>query len=239
MSVAIRENIEEYMNSLKEWIRETEECPPEEMSDFFTVRIAGYEEHMSVWQSAYERFAAFLPENCRTVLDLGCGTGLELREIWKRYPDVEVTGIDLCRSMLDRLLEQYSGMPLTVICKDYFLHDLGRRQWDAVISFESLHHFLPAQKLVLYRKICESLKDGAEFLCGDYIACCPEEEELLRCLYLEKRKRFKIPEDMYVHFDIPLTAEHEIRLLHLAGFSEVSVVASIEGVTIIKAGKGR
>lgn len=51
------------------------------------------------------------------------------------------------------------------------------------------------------------------FLLGDYIACCEEEEELLRGVYLQKRKGSAIPEHQFVHFDIPLTLEHESRIL--------------------------
>ena len=53
---------------------------------------------------------------------------------------------------------------------------------------------------------------------GDYIACCIEEEKLLRSVYLKKRKQSAMPEHCYVHFDIPLTLEHEKELLQNAGF---------------------
>lgn len=178
METVIRENREEYMQSLRKWLRETENNAPEEMSRFFEER-------------------------------------------------------------LDRLQKKYGQGPLTVICGDYLKCDLGRDRWDAVISFESLHHFLPGQKLLLYRRIWESLRDGGEFLLGDYIACCPQEEALLREACLKKRERFQIPEDEYVHFDIPLTEEHEIRLLNQAGFFEVSVADSIEGATILRAERRR
>lgn len=59
---------------------------------------------------------------------------------------------------------------------------------------------------------------------GDYIACCDEEEELLRSVYLEKRRQSAIPENRYVHFDIPLTLEHEKELLQNAGFVIEKVV---------------
>lgn len=58
----------------------------EKMSDFFENRLDGYDEHMMKnIESAYEFYsfaAKCLPaaENC-TVLDLGCGTGLELEKI--------------------------------------------------------------------------------------------------------------------------------------------------------------
>lgn len=88
-----------------------------------------------------------------------------------------------------------------------------------VISFESLHHFLPKRKEKLYERISRSLKDGGVFLLADYTACCEQEEELLRNVCLERREKWRIPAERYVHFDIPLTLEHEMGLLQDAGLS--------------------
>ncbi len=226
----------EYIQNLKQWLLDTADSPLEEMSDFFAKRLHDYEEHMSVWEESYRVFAEVLPLECRKVLDLGCGTGLELDKIWQKNPDMEVTGVDLCANMLDKLHEKHPDRHLTTICQDYFQYDFGYETWDAVISFESLHHFLPEQKRGLYRKIYCSLKERGVFILGDYIACCNEEEELLRTTYLSKRKQSAIPENCYVHFDIPLTLEHEKELLRDAGFVIEKV---LDGeATIIIAARG-
>lgn len=227
---------EEYMQGLKQWLRDTADSPLEEMSDFFTKRLHDYEEHMSVWEEDYQVFDEALPLECQKVLDLGCGTGLELDKIWQKNPDIEVTGVDLCANMLKKLLEKHHDKPLAAICQDYFQYDFGYAKWDAVISFESLHHFLLERKRGLYRKIFCSLKKRGVFLLGDYFACCNEEEELLRSVYLKKRKQFPISESCYVHFDIPLTLEHEKELLQEAGFVIEKILDG--NVAIIIAGKG-
>lgn len=227
----------EYLQELKNWLRDTADEPLEEMSAFFTKRLDGYEEHMSAWEKSYQLFAQLLPLDCKRVLDLGCGTGLELDLIWQRNPGIEVTGVDLCQDMLNKLLEKHPDKHLTVFCQDYFQYDFGRGQWDAVISFESLHHFLPERKRELYQKIFHGLKDGGLFLLGDYIACCDEEEDLLRGVYLEKRKRFAVPENRFVHFDIPLTQEHETALLQDAGFVIEKVLDNPDGAMIFTAAK--
>ena len=212
------ESTEKYLQDLKQWLQDTSDSPLEEMSDFFTKRLDDYEEHMSIWEQSYQIFAESLPSKCKNILDLGCGTGLELDKIWQKNPDIEVIGVDLCQSMLDKLLEKHSDKRLTIVCQDYFRYDFGCDKWDAVISFESLHHFLPERKKVLYQKIYNGLKHGGAFILGDYIACCNEEEELLRSVYLKKRKQFAIPDNSFVHFDIPLTLEHESELLQNVGF---------------------
>ena len=55
------------------------------------------------------------------------------------------------------------------------------------------------------------------FVNGDYFACCDEEENLLRETWIRKRREENIPDDTFVHFDIPLTKEHEAELLKKVG----------------------
>jgi len=229
---------EKYLQDLKKWLRDTSASPLEEMSDFFTKRLEGYEKHMSIWEESYQLFAEALPFGCQKILDLGCGTGLELDKIWQKNPDINVTGVDLCQSMLDKLSEKHSDKHLTTVCQDYFQYDFGYGKWDAIISFESLHHFLPERKKELYQNIYNGLKNSGAFILGDYIACCDEEEELLRSVYLQKRRESSIPEHYFVHFDIPLTLEHESKLLQNAGFTIEKVLNNPDNATIITARKG-
>lgn len=231
------QSTEEYLQGLKQWLHDTADAPLEEMSDFFTRRLHDYEEHMSVWENSYEIFAQSLPADCRKILDLGCGTGLELDRIWQKNPRLEVTGIDLCRDMLNKLQAKHGDKSLVTVCQDYFQYDFGRERWDAVISFESLHHFLPEQKEKLYEKIYSSLQENGVFLLGDYIACCDEEEEVLRSEYLKRRRQSDIMADCFVHFDIPLTLEHETEMMKNAGFVIQKVSDEPDGATIIIAKK--
>ena len=225
------------MAELKDWLETVKDEPPERMDAFFTARIDGYEEHMQIWAQAYRRFARLLPAQPGEVLDLGVGTGLELDEIWAMDPTIPVTGVDLCRAMLDVLAQKHGDKDLTLVCDDYFHYDMGVNRWDTVISFESFHHFLYDKKLALYQKIFWGLKPGGRLLLGDYIACCEEEEILLRDIYLEKRRQYAVPDGQFIHLDIPMTLEHETAILREAGFQTVTPVDSIAGATIIIAQK--
>ncbi len=227
------ETKEKHMQDLRQWLQDTCDAPLEEMSEFFTKRLDGYEEHMLLWEKSYQMFAEEVPLKCKAILDLGCGTGMELDRIWQRNPDIEVTGVDLCQSMLNKLLDKHPHKHLTTVCQDYFQYDMCHDKCEAIISFESLHHFLPEKKKKLYKKIFEGLKKDGLFILGDYIACCDEEEELLRSTCLEKRKQFAIPEDSFIHFDIPLTLEHEKELLLESGFAVEKVLDNPDGATII------
>ncbi len=55
----------------------------------------------------------------------------------------------------------------------------------------------------------------------------------MRSVYLKRRKQFAISENSFVHFDIPLTLEHERELLQNAGFVPGKVLDNPDGATII------
>lgn len=213
----------EYMKGLKGWLDSQEDTPLEEMSSFFAARLSDYEEHMlEHWAFGYEYLAKLIPADAKHVLDLGCGTGLELDELFKLRPDIKVTGIDLSADMMAKLKEKHADKDLTLICASYFDEPFPA-DVDAVISFESLHHFTAAEKLPLFQKAYNCLKEGGLFLNGDYFACCDEEETLLRETCDRRRAKQNIPAEQFVHFDTPLTEEHEMQVLRDAGFKEVSV----------------
>ena len=102
-----------------------------------------------------------------------------------------------------------------------------------VISVESLHHFKPEKKLGLFQKIFEALPEGGTFLNVDYIACCQEEEDVLFAECARRREAAGIPEEQFVHFDTPLTLEHEMELLRAAGFSKVEALENLDAVFLV------
>jgi tRNA (cmo5U34)-methyltransferase len=79
----------------------------EKMEDFFIARVDGYDSHMINdvigCKEGYVKMAELLPDTVVNLLDLGCGTGLELDEIFKTHPNIKVTGVDLTKAMLDVL----------------------------------------------------------------------------------------------------------------------------------------
>ena len=94
------------------------------------------------------------PKNAHArVLDLGCGTGLELGYYYARNPTAAVTGIDLAGDMLNALRRKYPDKDLTLIQGSYFAIPLGENCYDAVVSVESLHHFTQEEKIPLYRNV--------------------------------------------------------------------------------------
>ena len=214
----------------------------EKMSDFFEARLDGYDEHMMTNIECADEFypltARCLPtaENCQ-VLDLGCGTGLELEAYFASNPSAKVTGIDLSEGMLEALKKKFTDKDITLICDSYFDVPLGEKVFDAAVSVESLHHFTKEEKLPLYRKLQEALKDGGFFILTDYFAESEEHEVLYRKELIAMKKEQGIADDEFYHYDTPLTVEHEMEALLEAGFSKVEVLNHWGATYLLKASK--
>lgn len=214
----------------------------ERMDEFFAARVDIYDGHMlrevPGCREGYRQMAAALPEGTDSLLDLGCGTGLELAEIFQRFPLCKVTAIDLTAAMLERLRLQYAGRALTLVCGDYFACELGENRYDAAVSFQSLHHFPPDQKRLLYRRICRSLKAGGVYIEGDYMVEDEAEETFYRLENERLRHEQGIKEDVFCHYDTPCTVCHQIELLREAGFAEIRQLYREENTTLLAAKKG-
>lgn len=205
--------------SIKQWLKSTEDEPLETMGGFFDRRVDSYEDHMRPWRAYYRWLGELIPAQSETLLDLGCGTGLELDEIFRLHPDIRVTGIDLAPGMLARLREKHPERKLTLTVGDYLTVPLAPCAFDVAVAFETLHHFPPETKLGLFRRIFAALRPGGMLLEGDYIAESDEMETYLFQELARRRARQHVPEGTFVHFDTPLTLAHELSLLSQAGFT--------------------
>ena len=218
----------------------------EKMDLFFENRLKEYEEHMlSAIEGAREFYpftAAQLPleEGCE-VLDLGCGTGLELDAYFARNPGACVTGIDLSEAMLGALADKFpdkcSDKKLRLIHGSYFDVRLEEEAYDAAVSVESLHHFTQEQKLPLYRRLCRSLKENGFFILTDYFAESEEQEREYFCTLERMKREQNLSDDGFYHYDTPLTAEHEMEILKEAGFSRIRILKNWGATCTVEAGK--
>ena len=206
-------------------MEQTEQTAPlERMGEFFDRRLEGYETHQLETIAGAKEFypftAAQLPaEPEESILDLGCGTGLELSWYFRRNPTARVTGIDLAPGMLAVLGERFREKALTLICGSYFDAELGEERYDGAVSVESVHHFTAAEKLPLYRKLYAALRPGGAFLLTDYFAADDEEERRFRRELLQLREEQGLAADVFYHYDTPLTVDHEREALERAGFA--------------------
>ena len=214
----------------------------EKMIDFFEARLDAYDEHMLTNIESADEFYPFtamqLPttKNCR-ILDLGCGTGLELQEYYPLNPSAKVTGIDLSQGMLSALKKKFADKDITLICDSYFDVPFGVSLFDGAVSVESLHHFTKEEKLPLYSKLHRALKDDGYFVLTDYFSLSDEEERMHRQNLIALKVEQGITDDAFYHYDTPLTVKHETEALMEAGFSSVKVLKNWGATYTIKAVK--
>lgn len=214
----------------------------EKMNAFFDTRLDGYDAHMlETIEGAPEFYpytAALLPQTPKaSVLDLGCGTGLELQWYFSTNPAAQVTGIDLAEGMLGALKAKFPGKALTLIRGSYFDIPFGGSCFDAAVSVESLHHFTMEEKIPLYTKLHRALKENGYFILTDYFAPSETEEHLYRQKLLRLKAAQGISDGDFYHYDTPLTVDHEIQALTAAGFSQVETLSHWGATFTLKAMK--
>ena len=184
-----------------------------EMNEFFNraVDINYDEEHLKVIE-AKEKIIDFLPKKMEKVIDLGSGTGLQLIKLYKEYPNVHTIAIDISDGMLKKLEERHISDNITIVNKSFFDYDFGK-DIDAVISTQALHHFEPNDKLTLYKKVYECIKENGVFVNEDLFVLDEEAEKQGFADY------YNLVRGEGKHYDTPLTIEHEIKILKEVGFS--------------------
>lgn len=186
------------------------------MREFFNSKIEEYDEiHLQMMKNK-NKITELLNDEASKVLDLGAGTGLELIQFFKRFPKADVTVIDITENMLEELKKREFAKNVKTICGDFFKVDFGK-EYDAIISSAALHHFNREDKLLLYKKIYKSLKNGGQFINSDRYAKSIEEENKLMNEYVENP-------NLYKHMDTPLAIDTELEILKEVGFKNINFI---------------
>ena len=181
---------------------------------FFNEKIDSYDDVHSTYMETKKTLGNSLDKNVKKIIDLGAGTGLELIHVFELYPSAKVTVIDITENMLEELKKRSFADHVTTICGDFFEVEFGEN-FDAVISTSALHHFKKEEKIKLYKKIYDCLKENGQFINCDKIALTQE---------IEDKQLYELDHNIqnYKHIDTPLTVEHEIEILKKVGFQDVS-----------------
>lgn len=202
----------------------------ETMAQFFAARVDGYEDHMKespTYEAEQIQLAQQFDETTEpvTILDLGCGTGMEIEYLLKRVPNARFVCIDLSSEMLARLEQKYSEFmdQITIVHESYFDYGFGEEFFDYAIAAQTMHHWLYADKLQLYKKIHRALKPAGRFVNHDYVVTADEEYRLLD-QYMKLREDGLLDTSKFYHIDIPFSMYTERRVLREAGFRRIETV---------------
>ncbi|MCB0160402.1 MAG: class I SAM-dependent methyltransferase [Caldilineaceae bacterium] len=207
---------------------------PEEMAAFFDLRAEGYDQHIRGYvftETEFNQFYAALvapiapTDRPIQVLDLGCGTGLELEFLFRRAPHAQVTGIDVSPGMLAVLRARYAdAMPqITLVEDSYLTAPLETRDFDYVLSAMTAHHLLHDAKDTLYRRIHAALKPGGKYIEGDSVTTVAMEAEFL-AEYAGELATAPPAADGHYHVDVPLSLSTQETLLRHAGFKDFTLL---------------
>jgi ubiquinone/menaquinone biosynthesis C-methylase UbiE len=104
-----------------------------------------------------------IPEQCRYVLEIGCGTGDFSRLLAGRAE--KVLAIDLSPQMICLAQERSELYPnIDFVTGDVMTYHLPDNQFDCITTLTTIHH-LPIETIL--RKIRKTLKPGGVFVCLD------------------------------------------------------------------------
>ena len=201
---------------------------PTKMAQFFNERADGYEEHMRPLVSdLYDVISRPIPTTNEpiSILDLGCGTGLEFKALFARAPNVLITGVDISEKMLSRLKDKYQARmsQIKLIHGSFERVFLGKDEYDYVLSVMALHHLLPAPKCKLYDRIRKSLRSAGKYVEGDYVVSQREEQDSMSN-YHKTIEKYQLSPNKIYHIDLPFSIKTQIELLAKAGFSKVRTI---------------
>ncbi len=203
----------------------------ESMSSFFNKRAEEYDNHMrgcvKDFGEFYNNISALIPNTDESlyILDLGCGTGLEIEGIYKKAPNTSLVCVDLSEEMLTKLKERYTTFRknISLIKGSYLTFKFEPNKYDFVVSVMTMHHFEYNVKLKLYSSIWNSLRDGACYIEGDYVVSKKEEKKKFYEYFELKKTRPEVINGTY-HIDIPFSKEVQYKLFKAAGFSKIDII---------------
>ena len=166
------------------------------------------------------------------ILDLGCGTGNISKKVKERFPNANITCVDLAENMIKiakSKLSQYKDIEFRI---DDFRNLNYKQEFDAVISSLALHHLQKVEQKEFYSRLNEFLKKGGVFYNADNILGSTSHldqiymdkwvEFMLQSMPIEEIENVWLPKHREEDFPSPLKSH--IQWMEEAGFKEVDVV---------------
>ena len=143
-------------------MRRREQTPESIQSDFDRIALLA-DESWNHNAHYHGYLLSRIPEQCRQILEIGCGTGDFSRLLAARAE--KVLAIDLSPQMI-RLAREHSQLypNIDFINDDVMAYQFADNQFDCIATLTTIHH-LPTE--IILRKIGRALKPGGIFVCLD------------------------------------------------------------------------
>lgn len=110
------------------------------------------------WQRRADLFSSFLGNNEKSVLEMGCGTGLFTAELIKTKN--QITAIDISQDLLD-IAQKRVGKNALFLVRDAHQSGFPDNLFDFVVGSSVLHHFAVESALP---EIYRIIKPGGKFM---------------------------------------------------------------------------
>ncbi|MFC1607965.1 class I SAM-dependent methyltransferase [Candidatus Latescibacterota bacterium] len=110
------------------------------------------------------RILPLIPEGCTNILDSGCGQGVFTFEVARRFPDSEVTGMDMNGDLIERNRRIAGRIGLTN-CRfeeGDITEILGKKGYDLILSIDVLEHVEDDDRVL--NSYMRALGDNSELL---------------------------------------------------------------------------
>ncbi|MFC3885948.1 class I SAM-dependent methyltransferase [Bacillus songklensis] len=166
-----------------------------------------------------------------SVLDIGAGTGLFSSFIKEKYPNAQITLIDLSEKMMDVSKERFTNhKDVHYVIADYTEYKFEEK-FDIIISSLSIHHLSDEEKRKLYHKIFFLLNQDGVFINADQIlGHTPFIESLYKNDWKNKIETSDLTEQEIeaayerTKLDKMATLEDQIHWLKESGFKDVDCI---------------
>jgi len=105
------------------------------------------------------------------ILELGTGTGNLTQGLLNKYPEAQITGVDLSAQILEEAAKRLQpNQTVSFLNEDFRALKLANNSVDLVVSSIALHHLTDAEKQTLLQNIFGWLKPGGVLIFGDQFA---------------------------------------------------------------------
>ena len=169
------------------------------------------------------------------ILDIGCGAGNYTLKLLEKQPNLEVTLIDLSKSMLDRATERITAVSngaIHTIQGDIREINLNENSYDIILAAAVLHHLRDDKEWeTVFKKIHNALRPGGSFWVFDLVEDqIPAIQDMMWKRYGEylvdfKDKAFRDQTCGYIiKEDTPRPLLYQIDVMRKAGFKQVTIL---------------